>query len=65
MMCLCVILLMQWMCTYMSFTISILGPCIKFDHLICDELNILETIIDTNLNDELVRIYINGDKLDD
>ncbi len=53
------------MCTYMSFTISILGPCIKFDHLICDELNILETIIDTNLNDELVRIYINGDKLDD
>lgn len=41
------------------------GPCIRFDHLICDKLNTLETIIGNNLNDELVCIYINGDKLDD
>jgi hypothetical protein len=41
------------------------GPCIKFDHLICDKLNILETIIGNDLNDQLVCIYMNGDKLDD
>jgi hypothetical protein len=35
------------------------GPWIKFDHLIYDKLNTLETIIGNNLNDEIVCIYIN------